>query len=213
MKRKVFAFLGDFYHEKSPLEAAVKKAFEKIEDVELTVSDNVADVLPKNPDLLVLGMENRVNPEDSEVFFWLMEELDHQLEDYVLNGGSLVVIHCGLASYPGDSKIRKMMKGEFISHPADHCDVRYFSENGRYDFSVKDEFYVVGVDVEETTVFLHSESVEYGRGLAGWYHMYGKGRVICVVPTHNAEGFAHDGVLNLYQDAFEWGLGGNEFGN
>ena len=218
MERKVFAFLGDFYHQREPLELAVQTAVRGVGDVEiafqLPTSESMNHALDQNPMMIILGAENRINPEDEIVRNWLTDELDNRLEAYVAAGGSLLVLHSGLASYPPDSKYRKMIKGEFLSHPPEHCQVRYYSEddgvplngNASYDYVVIDEFYVVDVDTEDTNVFLYSECEEHGTGLAGWHHTYGEGKVMCLVPTHNKEGFEHAETLRLYHKTIEWGL-------
>jgi len=217
MERKVVAFLGDFYHQRVPLEQVVQRVLSSIRDVKLETqiptAQNMEHALEQTPAMIILGAENRINPEDEVVQCWLTDNIDHQLEAYVAKGGSLVILHSALASYPSDSKYRKMIKGEFISHPPEG-EVRYFcaegkcpfSEQGHYDYTVIDEFYVVEVDEAETHVFLYSESETYGKGLAGWYHAYGQGKVICLVPTHHMEGLTHEETLRLYHSAFEWGL-------
>jgi len=218
MEKKVFAFLGDFYHQRAPMEKAVQKAISDLENAslvsQLATAENINLALDADPAMIILGAENRINPQDEVIEFWLTNELDDKLETYVASGGNLVVLHSALASYPADSKYRKMIKGEFISHPPEHVKVRYYtsaeegilSGDAGYDYEVIDEFYVVDVDTEETNVFLYSECEVYGEGLGGWYHDYGKGKVVCVVPTHNVEGFEHEETLRLYRDAIEWGL-------
>ena len=217
MVKKVVAFLGDFYHPRVPLEQAVEAATRSIQGTELIfktpTAKNMSAALSEKPDMIILGSDNKINPEGAVVNCWLTKEADGQLESYVAKGGSLIILHSGLASYPADSKYRSMIKGEFLSHPP-QGDVSYFSvkdqspfnENSDYNYTVLDEFYVVAVDEEETNVFLYSKSEEHGKGFAGWYHTYGQGKVMCLVPTHNEVGLMHEETLRLYRSAFEWGL-------
>ena len=219
MERKIFAFLGDFYHQLSTMEQAIETAVSRFTDVnlkcQLPTAENVSQALEQNPEIIIIGAENRINPEDEVVQYWLTDEIDDKLEAYVASGGSLIVLHSGLASYPTDSKYRRMIKGEFLSHPSEHCKVRYLNQDNSlpenlgkdgYDFEVIDEFYIVDVDVEETNLFLFSECEEHGEQIASWFHDYGDGKVSCVVPAHNAEAFEHLEMQRLYRDEILWGL-------
>jgi len=223
MERKIVAFLGDCYHQREPLEQAVLTAARRVGNVtvesQLPTTEAVGLALEKNPSMIIIGAENRINPEDAVVECWLTDEIDDKLEAYVAAGGSLLVLHSGLASYPSDSKYRKMIKGAFISHPPEDCKVRYYNQDNSlpenlgkdgYDYEVIDEFYVVDVDVEETNLFLFSECEEHGQQIAAWYHDYGKGHVSCIVPTHHAEGFEHREMQRLYFDDILYGLNRRE---
>jgi len=218
LEKKIIAFLGDFYHKRKPLEQAIQAITDLMEDVNLDsqppLVENISKELAEDPAMIILGTENRINPEAAVVNYWLTKDLDNRLEAYVANGGSLVVLHCALASYPADSKYRKMIKGEFLSHPSISAKVRYYSQketdtfigSSGYDYEVIDEFYVVDVDEADTSVFLYSECAEHGQGFGGWCHDYGKGKVVCVVPTHYEAGLMHEDNMRLYREAIEWGL-------
>ena len=219
MERKVFAFIGDFYHEPAILKQAIQTAVSPFSDVslecQLPTAKGVLQALAQEVAIIIIGAENRINPEDEVVHYWLTDEIDDQLEAYVAAGGSLLVLHSGLASYPSASKYRKMIKGEFISHPPEACKVRYFTQDNRnsdhweagdYDYEVIDEFYVVDVDIKETNLFLFSECDSHEGQIAAWFHDYGEGKVSCVVPSHYAEAFEDVQLQRLYQDVIRWGL-------
>jgi len=217
MKQKVIGFLGDFYHQKKPMETAIFKAADSVGlnfDCQFLTQSDFAYALAQMPEAIVIGAENRVNPEDAKVNVWLNDNIDDKLESYVENGGSLIVIHSGLASYPPESKFRKLTKGSFVSHPPEHCEVRYYTPDlcgisdgsPSYDFKILDEFYIVEVDVDQTNVFLYSSCNEHGTNLAGWYHNYGEGKVVCLVPTHNQKGFEHPETLRLFADVLKWAM-------
>ena len=219
MERKIFAFIGDFYHSFSTWEQVIETAVSRFEDVslecQLPTAEGVAQAIEQNPEIIIIGAENRINPEDEVVHYWLTNEIDDKLEAYVASGGSLLVLHSGLAFYPSDSKYRKMIKGEFLSHPPEHCEVRFFNQDNSnpinadkdgYDIKIIDEFYFVDVDVEETNLFLYSECEEHDLQIASWYHDYGDGKVSCVVPAHNAEAFELLEMQRLYRDEILYGL-------
>lgn len=212
--KKIYSFLGDFYHSHDFVYPAVKKAVDSMSGVELTdctIAD-ISQVIDKNPDVIILAAENRVNPQDENINLWLTPELDEKIASYVKNGGSFVAVHAALASYPEDSKYIDMLKGYFVSHPQEHYLVRFKSNEKLpfggepFDYEVMDEFYVLNVDEANTNVYMTSAS-EYGEGYGGWYHNYGDGKVIVIVPTHNKEGFEHPETVRLFNEGITWALG------
>jgi len=218
MRKEICTFLWDFYHDHDNAYPVIKKAVELMEGVSLTDHriEDISSVIDKNPDVIFLGCEDRLNPEDETVHHWLTAELDKKITPYVKNGGSLIAMHTAMASHPKDSKYVDMLKGYFITHPVEHYLVRYksneklpFPNSKPYDFEVMDEHYVVHVDTENTNVFM-SHSSAYGEGHAGWCHSYGKGKVMVIVPTHNKEGFEHPEMLRLISDVVNWALGGQQ---
>jgi len=215
MSKRICAFVGDFYHKYEITIPAVKKAVEMLGDtaaLEDCKAENIPQILPTNPDAVILVREDRLNPEDEVVNHWLTPEMDEEITSYVKNGGSLIAMHTAIASYPQDSKYVDMLKGYFISHPPEHYKVRYtsnenlpFNNAKPYDFAVMDEHYVTHVDEANTNVFMRLSS-DYGEHAAGWCHKYGKGKVIVLVPTHNKEGFEHPETIRLINDAIVWAL-------
>ena len=213
--KTINSFLGDYYHNAQTMTTAVEHAISvnaaktDIDNQGVTGIDRLAAVLATNPSLIIIGLENRLNPQDEAVSLWLTPELDKQLVAYVTAGGNLLVLHSGLASYPTDSRYIKMLGGHFVSHPDKHCDVRYVSTQHwpisvPIDYTVEDEFYIVKVDEQTTTVFMRSESKEHGKQPAGWSHNYGRGRVMCLVPTHNARGYQEFGHQTLLVEAIAY---------
>lgn len=210
---KIYSFLGDFYHSHDYVFSAVKKAVDMLDGGVTLVDSNLQDIssiLDKNPSAIIFATENRVNPESEDAHEWLTKELDEKITSYVKNGGNFIAIHAALASYPKDSKYVDMLKGYFIDHPQEHYNVRYTTNNksplnGSFDFTALDEHYVLHVDEANTNVFMKLSS-DFGEGCAGWFHEYGKGRVIAIAPTHNKEGFEMDEVVRLYCEVIGWSL-------
>lgn len=204
--KEIHAFLGDFYHEPDYLLGALQKSVAVL-GADLTLVNNelseIGAVLDQNPAVILIARENRLNPEAETVENWLTPELDGELEAYVKSGGRLVAVHAGMASYPADSAYRNLLKGHFVHHPNDHVQVRYQSAD--FDYAVLDEHYFVAVDEADTDVFMRSHS-EYGTQNAGWRHRVGDGKVICIVPTHNPEGFQHSETVRLLAETLKWAL-------
>ncbi|MCL1995236.1 MAG: ThuA domain-containing protein [Defluviitaleaceae bacterium] len=215
--KTVYSFFGDFYHNHSFIYPAVKAAASQISDIQLidTTVDKMEDALSRNPSAIIMGRENRINPQDEVVDTWLTPALDEKITSYVKNGGRFLAIHAALASYDPGTKYTQMLKGYFLSHPQDHCPVRFtsnetmpFKNTAPFDYEVVDEHYFLEVEEESTTVFMHSKS-EHGGNYGGWYHSYGDGKVICIVPTHRKEGFEHPETVRLIYESLKWVLYSN----
>lgn len=199
---KIACFVGDFYHAEAMIAKALEASAEGL-DIELSFHKLVglASVLSQKPRAILLSLENRLAPNDDTDLVWLTDELDIALEAYVKEGGRLFVLHSALASFDFDSRYIQMLRGGFKHHPEKHCIVRYFSDEGAaafagHDFSIDDEHYHVEL-LGNTNVFLHAESLEHGRFINGWYHDFGKGKVLCIAPTHTAEGYENPGLIKL----------------
>jgi len=205
--KTIDCFLGDYYHDKAPTYHAINRVVEGLAGVTLRdrTLEQMQDTLDSNPTLLIIGLENRINPKDTVVDTWLTPELDKQLADYVASGGTLLALHSALANYPAESLYIRMLGGRLISHSDIYCEVRYVSSinwplRNAVDFATEDEFCVIKIDAQATTVFMNSES-KHGTQPAGWYHTFGRGRVMCLVPTHNPSTYELPTNHQLFTDA------------
>ena len=176
--KTVLAIVGDYYHDRDLAMESLKKAlFSYISAGEIQIvecdTNQLVEKLAENPDAVILFKEDRLNPNDDQVHKWMTEEVEDEITRYVENGGGWLAWHSGLASYAIDGSYKKMVKGYFESHPDKHQIVTYtnntenpISSSGLL-FEALDEHYFVYCDVENTNVFLYSESVD-GESTAGW---------------------------------------------
>jgi len=207
--KTVYAIVGDFYHNHDVMFNALSLCAQRLGGIQLKREfiDHIEAVIKQKPDAIIIARENRINPEEeTEPREWLTNALDDLLEAYVSDGGNLFALHTGIASYDTNSKYIQMLRGHFVSHPPEHCPVTYYSDD--YDFTIaEDEKYFVEVDENNTQVFLRAKS-EHGEQLAGWKHTYGRGRVICLCPTHTKDGFKHEQIKKLLDESLNWALNG-----
>jgi type 1 glutamine amidotransferase len=198
--KKAFSLVGDFYHNHDLMFETLNEVLSSI-NIELIDVDikNFLTSIKERPYILVIGRENRINPEEKDIKVWMGSDIEEEIVRYVENGGRLFVWHSGLSSYPKDGNFVKLIKGYFIYHPEKNKIVRYFSSDGSYDFKILDEHYFVYCDVKNTDVFLYSES-EDGNSFAGWRHSYGKGEVICLTPAHREEGLKDINLRRLMRE-------------
>lgn len=207
---KIITIVGDYFHDHDDILTFIKKAVSKTSEKDLTIEDlpvgSIQEAISKNPEIIILGLEDRINPLDEVVNTWFDASIEKSLVDYVKNGGHLIAWHSALASYPEQSDYIKMLKGYFISHPDYHPETRYTSigtDFGSIDVTFVEEQYFVEVNEKETTPFLKSESVE-GISLAGWYHSFGEGKVLCFCPTHTKEGYANKELQELFSNCIKY---------
>lgn len=207
--KRVTAVLGDFYHRRSwaveALESAIQPIREQL-DIEYRTVDQLVESLASKPDAVILFAENRINPEDEEVKTWMDDDAAVAISSYVENGGGWLAWHSGMASYEEISPYTSMLHGYFKYHPTEHQHVTYYPEANSDlieegdSFTIIDEHYFVECDQAETNVFLTSKSVD-GSSIAGWYHDYGKGHVLCLAPAHLKDGLMHPTEQKLVLNA------------
>ncbi|MCD6552051.1 ThuA domain-containing protein [Thermotoga sp.] len=183
---RVFAFLGDRYHDHDLFLETLKDALNgEIHDLRPEEFSEIR----KLPDLVVIGRWNLIDDEK----LWLDEESVRFLEEYVKTGGKLFVWHSGLARFP--ESYNRLVGGRFIHHPPQKK-VRYYGKN--VEFELIDEHYFVELysDVE---IFFWSES-EDGISSAGWVKRFHKGKILALTPAHS-EGLKDEAFRNFLRNA------------
>lgn len=203
--KKILALVGDYYHSHDNLLNALKSISKQVfPDCNIIDSnvENFKSFLQQVPDAIVIAKENRINPQNRIVKYWMTEEIERKIKEYVESGGRLFVWHSGLSSYPENGLFCSLIKGYFKFHPDKQKPVRYHSAGKpvfggkEVDFSIVDEHYFVYCDEENTNIYLYSES-EDGKSIAGWWHSFGKGKVITLTPAHTEDGLFDESFKNL----------------
>lgn len=176
----------------SSLKESIKAILSEYEITDID-TDQFLSIIEQSPDIIVIGRENRTNPQEKDTKYWMTKEIERKLTEYVKKGGKLFAWHSGLASYPEDGEYCSMLRGYFKYHPEKNKRVRYYSveveflKGKKFDFEILDEHYFVHCDTQNTNVFLYSES-EDGKSIAGWMHNFGDGKILALTPAHRKEG-------------------------
>ncbi|MDP5276517.1 ThuA domain-containing protein [Chengkuizengella axinellae] len=205
---KFTILLGDFYHPAPNLQASLEKLYLNNSQIQLNFVniEAINESLLNQTDLLIIGRENRINPKDKILQYWMDEQKANDITQFVQNGGSMLVCHSGLSSYEQNDQYIQLVKGYFKFHPKVQQIVNYHNNNQDHDsFSFLDEHYFVSVDEQNTEIFLTSTSVD-GESIAGWRHTYGKGKVCCITPAHHKEALLHHDMLKLLEHCTNWCL-------
>jgi type 1 glutamine amidotransferase len=214
--KKIIAILGDYYHDEGLLKQSLNTAFnssatrEECISLEYIKVEQLAEKLQEQPDAVILSKANKLNPTEPSVEYWMDKNLEKQICQYVDQGGGWLVWHSGLSSYELLEDYYSMVRGKFDFHPPEHLDVTYqFNESSEMipkhntSYQVSDEHYFVTCEESQTNVFLHAISPK-GKTIAGWKHPYGKGRVICLTPSHTKEGLLHPEFIQLLSLSVKW---------
>ncbi|MFP4015706.1 MAG: ThuA domain-containing protein [Halanaerobiales bacterium] len=213
--KKILALVGDFYHPADYLSRGLSNIFTEHQEYSLEVKEDYQEIYWDKImayDLFILAASGKLNPEESDDV-WMTEEHQEILHNYVSEGGSLMVLHSGLAGYPTDGLFRQISRGHFIEHPPEHPAImiratandHYISE-GIEEFTIVDEQYFVEVDEKDTIVVLKAESEEFGVSIAGWAHSYKAGRVSCITPGHTLEVLNQQMMKKVIIGSVEWCL-------
>lgn len=204
--REVLALLGDYYHSEEKLKETINFVLKDSFKITYSQIDDFAKLLLNNPYLVIISKENKLDPQKDNSLLWMDSYIENILSNYLSYGGKLLVLHSGLASYDVNGfYVKEITRGYFKYHP-ERKKVRYYGKHPEMElevnFDLYDEHYFVEVFIDNTNVFLFSES-EDGKSFAGWYHQYGKGKVVCLTPAHN-EALEGDEYRKFLKDVILW---------
>lgn len=207
---RIVAVVGDFYHEERLYRETLEEIVKNKEGIDLsfTTREKLLEELKNHPDLVILGSENRLDPEEDEETLWLTEEGAEEIDKYVRNGGSWLAWHAGLASYEMLPSYISMLGGYFTHHPDEHAEVTYtykthpLIKEETPSFKIKDEHYFIKV-VGPINIFLDSSSID-GESVAGWTKKVEKGKVAVYAPSHTKEGLDSRSLQKDLSALIDW---------
>lgn len=203
---RVLVFCDDLYHPAAtvraglaPLAAGGEFAFDWIENAAGWNPAGLRDYAA-----VLLSKSNVCSAQDETP--WLAGPHEGALRDYVREGGGLVAVHSGTASYRDWPIMRAVLGGVFASHPPP-CSVTVEPVAGHplcagveSPFAVHDEHYQMLLDDPALDVFLHTRSA-HGEQAAGWARREGRGRVVVLTPGHFPEVWLHPSMQRLLVNA------------
>lgn len=142
----------------------------------------------------------------------LSDEQTAGLLTYVLNGGGLLAVHCGIAT-ESRCETAHLLGGRFKSHPDQKlltykpASTGHIILEGIDSFSIMEEPYQFDIDnLIETTALLEYES-EGRLWPAAWAHTYGLGRVVYLSPGHQTASFTDPMYRKLIRRGALWAAG------
>jgi len=159
----------------------------------------------------VLSKSNNISSQDETT--WMIDAVQEAFAAYVQDGNGLLAIHSGTAGYESTPKLRSLLGGVFLQHPA-QCPVTVQPIDGHpltagsSAFTLQDEHYLMALDDDQADVFLTTIS-EHGQQPGGWRRTEAKGRVCVLTPGHNLPVWLHPAYQALIANALKW-VSGND---
>lgn len=168
-------------------------------DVQFTFSEQICDLC-------------KAEEYDAVISYWddwdepISEDSSLALQQYVKNGGNLLVLHNGI-SVQLQECLEKMIGARFITHPAQEeitfvIKDREFTK-GCKEFVLVEEPYLFDMEDDDKDVFMHYvyREKEYP---AAWQKEYGNGKIIYLMPGHTPEKFRNQEYTKLIQNCINY---------
>lgn len=203
---KKLLVIGDYdnapYHPLSAIEEQLESILSEENLLEIKTDYNALDCNELKSYQTVISYTDCWNNEPAEGFA-------AALQTYVINGGSLLLIHNGI-SLQNKYELAQMIGAKFTGHPA-RTTLEYAEFNrehpimsGITEFSLFEEPYQFEFDAftNKTTLFYYE--YEGNKYPAAWAHTYGKGKVVYLSPGHDNSIFECSEYRNIIKNSVYW---------
>jgi hypothetical protein len=219
IKPHALILIGDHYHPPFYIPPSLEPVFNKIGmpfrfiyDVTKLNAENLKGVR-----LLVILRDGMTWPEnDKDMFFWMTEDQEKAVNDFVKNGGGFLALHNCTALKRLDeirSVYRDVLGSSYNGHgPGDEkFDVKVINKNHPITNGVKD---YVAVD-ERHTPIIHANDITIlteavngdQKSVNGYIRTYGKGRICHLANGHNLEVLTNPEMQKLMINGALWCIG------
>jgi type 1 glutamine amidotransferase len=165
---------------------------------------------------------------DSAVVMAKAQALESNVIEFVKKGGGLLLLHGGITTLNNSQKFSALVGASFDYHPpqqqvhvkledASHPLVAAFPKEG---FSHVDEpyFYKNAYSKLNFTPLLYfdnakirgqraSQELTSGKTYVSWIRPEGKGKVMYIAPSHNAQSFENPALLQFFLDGMQYIVG------
>lgn len=157
--------------------------------------------------VLLLSKSNTRSRDDQNE--WLSPQVEQSLQQYVEQGGGLLIVHSGIVGYK-DSEVMLSLTGGFFERHPEQCPVTVRMKSGHplavglTDFMVIDEHYFVRTVHDKENDYIMDTCSSYGSQPGGWTRLRGQGRICVLTPGHNQEVWQQEQMQVLLARAMEW---------
>ena len=155
-------------------------------------------------------------------------ELEANLLSYVKKGGGLMVIHGGVTILNNSPQFSRVLGGSFDYHPVqqaiqvrledpkhplvqafpadgfNHVDEPYFYKNAYEELDFKPLLYFNNAEIEKQR---KGQELTEGKTYVAWIRAEGRGKVMYISPSHNAQSFENPDLLQFYLDGMQYVAG------
>ncbi len=155
-------------------------------------------------------------------------ELEANLRKFVENGGGLFVLHGANTTLNNSWDFSRLIGGSFDYHPKqqaiqirledpnhplvqafpgegfNHVDEPYFYKNTYEELDFKPLLYFNNAEIEGQR---KGQEMTEGKTYVAWIRAEGKGKVMYISPSHNAQSFENPDLLQFYLDGMQYVAG------
>ena len=165
---------------------------------------------------------------DSVIIMKRALELETNLLKFVENGGGLFVLHGANTTLNNSWDFSRLIGGSFDYHPPqqaiqvrledpshplvqafpaegfNHVDEPYFYKNAYAELDFKPLLYFNNAEIKNQR---KGQELTEGKTYVAWIRAEGKGKVMYVSPSHNAQSFENPDLLQFYLDGMQYVAG------
>lgn len=155
-------------------------------------------------------------------------ELEANLLSYVEKGGGLLVLHGGVTTLNNSWDFSRLLGASFDYHPKqqaiqvrledpkhplvqafpaegfNHIDEPYFYKNAYAELDFKPLLYFNNAEIDAQR---KGQELTEGKTYVAWIRAEGKGKVMYISPSHNAQSFENPDLLQFYLDGMQYVAG------
>ena len=205
---------GDRYHKAEEAHQGIGPILEKA-GLDVYYTDDFASIdadLLEGKKLLVFlrdGME-WPNGNDADPEVWMQPHQEEAIEQFVMSGGSFLVMLNSTWRYPWNGPYRRTTAGYFQDHPpfqhfrVDITDPDHPITAGVESYEIEDEQHFIWFDNDRVDLFAVSQGDDGRQSASGFSHEYGKGRVAYLANGHRLSVLMQPPVQKLITNAVNW---------
>jgi type 1 glutamine amidotransferase len=156
------------------------------------------------------------------------QELESNLIEFVSKGGGLMLLHGGITTLNNSSKFSDLVGASFDYHPPQqqvgvklenpshplvaafpkegfsHVDEPYFYKNAYSKLNFTPLLYFDNAQIQNQRA---NQELKSGKTYVAWIRPEGKGKVMYIAPSHNAQSFENPALLQFFLDGLQYVVG------
>ena len=165
---------------------------------------------------------------DSAVVMTKAQELESNVIEFVKKGGGLLLLHGGITTLNNSQKFSELVGASFDYHPPQqliqvklenpshplvaafpkdgfsHVDEPYFYKNAYLNLNFTPLLYFDNAQINSQRA---NQELKSGKTYVAWIRPEGKGKVMYIAPSHNAQSFENPALLQFFLDGLQYVVG------
>ena len=165
---------------------------------------------------------------DSAVVMAKAQELETNVIEFVKKGGGLLLLHGGITTLNNSQKFSELVGASFDYHPPQqliqvklenpshplvaafpkdgfsHVDEPYFYKNAYSNLNFTPLLYFDNAQIHSQRA---NQELKSGKTYVAWIRPEGKGKVMYIAPSHNAQSFENPALLQFFLDGLQYVVG------